>query len=438
MAGESERFATQHPRSAAAWRRARRSLPGGVPMLWMTKWASPFPPFVERASGAHFWCLDGHDYVDFCLGDTGAMTGHGPAATLAALERQLPNGITHMLPTEDAAAAGEALRGRFGLPFWQFTLSATDANRHAIRLARQITGRPLILVHNGCYHGSVDETFASLDDGAVVPRRGNLGPPVDPAETTRVVEINDVDALERALRDERVAAVLIEPALTNIGIVLPDPGYLDAVRRLTQETGTLLIIDETHTLCAGPGGYTREHSLKPDFLVVGKAIGGGIPVGAYGLTADVARLIHENTELEDVDVGGVGGTLAGYALGMAAIHATLAEVLTEKAYGQMVPLAERWAAGVEDALAERDVPWHVTRLGCRAEYHFLKEAPRNGGEAAAAADFELERFLHLFALNRQVLLTPFHNMALMSPVTTEADVDAHTAVFREALTQLFG
>ena len=406
-------------------------------MAWMQKWASPFPPFVKRASGAHFWCLDGHEYVDFCLGDTGAMTGHAPPATLAAVARQLPNGLTHMLPTEDAAAAGEALQDRFGLPFWQFTLSATDANRHAIRLARQITGRSRILVHNGCYHGSVDETFAVLEGGQVRPRRGNLGPPVDPVQTTRVVEINDLDGLQRALADRQVAVMLLEPALTNIGIVLADPGYHDAVRRLTREAGTLLIVDETHTLCVGPGGYTREHGLKPDFLVVGKAIAGGIPAGAYGFTADVARQIEAHTELEDVDVGGIGGTLAGYALSTAAIRATLADVLTEEAYARMIPLAERWASGVSAALAEREVPWHVTRLGCRAEYHFLPDEPRNGGEAAAAADFELERFLHLYALNRRVLLTPFHNMALMSPVTTEADVDRHTQMFREALTELF-
>lgn len=437
MAAESAKFAAQHPRSGAAWERAQGSLLGGVPMAWMTKWASPFPPFVERAEGAHFWCLDGHAYVDFCLGDTGAMTGHSPPASMAAVQRQLRHGITHMLPTVAAAEAGEALQARFGLPFWQFTLSATDANRHAIRLCRQITGRSKILVHNGCYHGSVDETFAALENGRVVPRRGNVGPPVDPAETTRVVEFNDAVALEAALADGQVAAVLLEPALTNIGIVLPDPGYHDAVRRLTRDSGTLLIVDETHTICTGPGGYTRAFGLQPDLFVIGKPIGSGIPAGAYGFTREVADGILASTELEDVDVGGIGGTLAGYALSLSAIAATLTDVLTDDAYGRMIPLAQRWAAGVDAAIHEWRVPWHVTRLGCRAEYHFLAEAPRNGGQAGAAMDFELERFLHLYALNRGVLLTPFHNMALMSPATTSADVDRHTQMFREALAALF-
>ena len=408
-------------------------------MNWMAKWAGPFPVFVESAQGASFRDVDGNAYVDFCLGDTGAMAGHSPAPTVAAVEAQLSRGITHMLPTEDAAAVGEELTRRFGLPLWQFTLTATDANRFSLRLARLVTGRPKVVVHDHCYHGTVDEGFAWLTpEGRVEARRGNLGPAVDPALTTKVVPFNDVEALERALAPRDVAVVMIEPALTNVGIVLPEPGYLDAVRELTRRTGTLLLIDETHTFCDGPGGYTRVHGLEPDILVIGKAIGGGIPVGTYGMTAALAERVATRTTLEDADVGGIGGTLSGNALSLAAVRATLGEVLTDEAFARMIPLAERWERGVAEVIAANEAPWHVTRLGCRAEYHFRPTPPRTGAEQWAAGDFELERYLHLHALNRGILLTPFHNMALVCPATTEADVDRHTEAFAEAVEALFG
>lgn len=439
MAAETAAFERANPRSRALFERAKGSLLDGVPMNWMVKWAGPFPLFVDTASGAHFTDVDGHEYADFCLGDTGAMAGHGPEATIRAVERQMRRGITHMLPTEDAIVAADELRRRFGPRYWQFTLTATDANRFAIRLARHITGRPKILVHNHNYHGSVDETFGWIGpDGAVEKRRGNIGAPVEPSETTRIVEINDLEALERELAHGDVAAALMEPALTNVGIVLPDPGYHEAVRELTRIHGTLLINDETHTICAGPGGYTGAHSLKPDMLTIGKTIGGGIPAGAYGFTEEVGERIRASIAWEDSDVGGIGGTLAGNALTLAAIRATLAEVLTDEAFARMIPLAERWAAGVTGVLRAHDVPWHVTRLGARAEYHFIPSPPRNGSEQWAHGDAELERFLHLWAMNRGVLMTPFHNMALMSPATTEADVDRHTEVFRAAVEALFG
>ena len=439
MAAETERFAAGHPRSRALHERARASLVDGVPMNWMVKWAGPFPLFVETAAGSHFTCVDGHDYIDFCLGDTGAMAGHGPAPTIAAVEHQLRRGITHMLPTEDAIRAAEELGRRFGLPYWQFTLSATDANRFSLRLARHISGRSTVVVHDHCYHGSVDESFAELDAaGRVVARPGSIGPAVDVALTTRVVDYNDIDGLARALADRDVAAVLIEPALTNVGIVLPEPGYLDAVRRLTRETDTILIIDETHTICAGPGGATGLWDLDPDMLVIGKTIGGGIPAATYGMSAEIAERVRRSITVEQSDVGGIGGTLAGYALSLTAIRATLDEVLTDAAFAAMLPLGERWAAGVERVLREHEVPWHVTRLGARAEYHFVPESPRTGRELAAGADVDLERFLHLWHMNRRQLLTPFHNMALMAPTTTADDVDAHTAVFEEAVVALFG
>ncbi|MDQ3128863.1 MAG: aspartate aminotransferase family protein [Chloroflexota bacterium] len=436
LAAELDRFARAHPRSGKLHEQAKASLLDGVPMNWMNEWASPFPLFVESASGAGFRCVDGHDYVDFCLGDTGAMAGHGPAATIAAVERQMRRGITHMLPTEDAIAAGEELTRRFGLPLWQFTMTATDANRFSIRLARAITGRSKILVHDECYHGSVDETLATLDtEGRVVATDLNIGPPVDPALTTRVVPFNDAPALERALDEGDVAAVLVEPALTNVGIVLPEPGYHDALRELTRRAGTVLIIDETHTICAGPGGMTARDGLEPDMLVIGKTIGGGIPAGTYGMTQAIAERVR--TVLPPrADIGGIGGTLAGYALSLAAIRATLSEVLTDEAFERMIPLAERWEAGVNEVIGSRGVPWHVTRLGARAEYHFSATRPRDGAEKVASDDPLLNRYLHLALMNRGVLMTPFHNMALMSPATVAADVDRHTEVFDEAVAAL--
>ena len=437
-AREEARFAGTHPRSRELAERAQATLFEGVPMPWMRKWPGGFPVFVREAKGAHFVDVDGIEYMDFCLGDTGAMTGHAPAPTLRAIAEQAARGITSMLPSEDALWVSQELERRFGLPSWQFALSATDANRFSIRLARHVTDRPKVLVFNWCYHGTVDESFATLRDGEVVARSGNLGPPVSPAETTRVVEFNDVDGLERELAHGDVALVLTEPALTNIGIVHAEAGFHDALRELTRAHGTLLAIDETHTICCGPGGFTAAHGLEPDIVTIGKPIAGGIPAAAYGFSQELADRLAGTIELEDVDVGGIGGTLAANALSFAAMRATLAEVLTEEAFARMFALAERWTDGVETAIADARLPWHVTRLGCRAEYLFGPDRPRNGSEAHAAGNFPLESYLHLFALNRGILLTPFHNMALMSPATTEADVDRHTAVFREAVLELAG
>jgi glutamate-1-semialdehyde 2,1-aminomutase len=436
MQREQQRFVNDRPKSRALFERAGKSLLGGVPMNWMIKWAGAFPPFVREAQGAHFFDVDGHRYIDFCLGDTGAMTGHSPFATVKAMEEQARRGLTLMLPTEGAIFVAEELQQRFGLPFWQFALTATDANRFSIRLARHITQRSKILVFNWCYHGTVDESFITLKDGVAKARRGNIGPPVDPAVTTRVVEFNDLPGLEKALAPADVACVLAEPVMTNVGIVHPEPGYHKALRELTKKSGTLLIIDETHTICAGPGGYTRAENLDPDFFVFGKAIAGGVPGAAYGFTDAMAKAIARSQNLEDCDTGGIGGTLAGNALSLAAMRSTLTKVLTKDAFAHAIPLAERWTAAVEKAIREFDMPWHVTRLGCRAEYQFSSKRPKNGSEAHAAMDFELERFMHLYAMNRGILMTPFHNMALMSPQTDPSDIDQHTRVFREAVKEL--
>ena len=434
---ERAAFVNAHPQSLALHHQAGESLFGGVPMNWMNRWPGPFPLFVAEAQGARVTDVDGHDYVDLCLGDTGAMCGHAPPATVAAIADQAARGITTMLPTADAEWVGAELARRFGLPIWQIALSATDANRFALRFCRAITGRPKILVFNWCYHGTVDETFAVLGpDGTVQPRPGNLGPQVDPAVTTRVVEFNDLEALERALAMGDVACVLAEPALTNIGIVLPDPGFHAELRRLTREAGTLLIIDETHTLCAGPGGYTAAYGLEPDLITLGKPIAGGVAAAAYGFTMEVAEALRGPViDSPDADVSGVGGTLTANALTLAAMRATLGEVLTDDAWETMIPLAGRWAHGVGEVIAAADLPWTVQQLGCRAEYWFCPP-PRNGGQAAAAVDHELDAFMHLYALNRGVLLTPFHNMALMSPATTATDVDRHTDVFASAVAEL--
>jgi glutamate-1-semialdehyde 2,1-aminomutase len=436
---ERASFRESHPTSRRLAEEAKASLLFGVPMNWMTRWPGDHPIFVERAEGARFVDVDGIGYVDLCLGDTGGMAGHAPKRSLDAISEQAAKGITLMLPTEDAAWVGSELTRRFDLPYWSFTLTATDANRFVIRWAREITGRGKIAVHNWCYHGSVDETFATLDErGNVIEREGNTGKPVPLELTTRVVEFNDLEGLEAALSHGDVAACLFEPALTNIGIVLPDEDYHRRVRELCTKYGTLLIIDETHTISAGPGGCTKAWGLEPDFVTIGKTLGAGIPSAAYGVTQAMSDRIHAETDWRNADVGGTGGTLAGNALSLAAMRATLGEVLTDQAFERMIELGERFEAGVADVIAGRGLPFHVTRLGCRIEYLFRPDRARNGSEAAAGQDEELDGFIHLYLLNRGILMTPFHNMALMSPATTVEDVDRHTEVFAQAADELIG
>ncbi|WP_327229562.1 transaminase [Streptomyces murinus] len=440
LARESAEAERRNPRSRAAYAGADH-LFGRVPMTWMNKTAGAFPRYLAGARGARVSDVDGHEYIDFCLGDTGAMAGHSPAAVTEAVQRRFAElgGATAMLPTEDAEWVGAELTRRFGLARWSFSLTATDANRWAIRLARAVTGRPKILFNSYCYHGSVDESLiVAGPDGEGRARPGNVGAPCEVTLTSRVAEFNDLAALERELAHGDVAAVLMEPALTNIGIVLPEPGYLAGVRELTRRHGTLLINDETHTFSAGPGGCTGAWDLEPDMLTIGKAIGGGIPAGAYGLSAELADRLLARGDLDLVDMGGVGGTLAGNALSVAATRATLEHVLTDAAFDRMGKLCERFEAGVRAGIEAHTLPWSVSRLGARTEYRFTAPAPRTGTESAAAADADLEDFLHLYLANRGILLTPFHNMALMCPDTTERDVDRHTEVFAAALAELAG
>jgi glutamate-1-semialdehyde 2,1-aminomutase len=432
---ERAAFAARNPRSAEEYAKAKH-LFGRVPMTWMNKNAAGFPLYLATARGATLTDVDGHEYTDFCLGDTAAMAGHAPPATAAAVRRQFEQGACAMLPTPDAAWVGEELTRRFGVTQWSFALTATDANRWAIRLLRAVTGRPRILFNSYCYHGSVDESLITIEGGTPQSREGNVGAPCDVTLTSRVAEYNDLEGLERELAHGDVAAVVMEPALTNIGIVLPEEGYLAGVRELTRRHGTYLVNDETHTFSAGPGGATGRWGLQPDVVTIGKAIGGGIPAAAYGLSEALAADIGSRTDLDLIDMGGVGGTLAGNALSIAATRATLEHVLTDEAFTRMEALAARFEAGVQQVIDAHELPWSVSRLGARVEYRFANPAPRTGTQSAHAADADLEDYLHVYLANRDILLTPFHNMALMSPATTAAQVDQHQMVLETAISEI--
>ena len=442
IAREQDTFAANNPKSLDLFQEARATLLAGVPMTWMASWPGGYPLTFDQAHGNRVTDVDGHTYIDFCLGDTGAMTGHSPEPVVRAVRERLETkgGVTTMLPTADSTVVGAQLQQRFGLPFWSFTLSATDANRFVLRMLRQITKRPFILVYSECYHGSVDETVVKLDPGTgtTVRKPGNVGPDVDPTLTSKCVEFNDVEGLRAALAPRDVACVLLEPAMTNIGIVPPAPGYLAKLEEICHETGTLIIYDETHTFSAGTGGCTRAWGLHPDAVTLGKALGAGIPIGAFGLSAAVAERVLGDPEADLVSEGGVGGTLAGNALSAAAARATLEHVLTEENFATMIALSTRFTEGVQATLDRQRIPWCIVQLGARAEYRFCPEVPINGGVSFAANDFDLDEYLHTYMANRGILMTPFHNMALMCPDTITADVDRHTEVFAQAVDDLVG
>lgn len=413
---------------------ATETLLHGVPMPWMSRWAGGVPLYLDGARGCRVTDVDGHEYVDIALGDTGAMPGHSPQPTVDAVIARLRDrgGITTMMPTADATAVGAELARRWGLPAWQFSLTATDANRFALRIARQLTGRPKIAIHQWSYHGSVDETIACLGpDGAVVAKPGNVGRPVDLHHTTRIAEFGDVDAMTTVLEHGDVAALIAEPALTNVGMVLPPDGYWPAVEEICRETGTLLIYDETHTMNAAPGGCVQLWGLSPDMVTMGKALGAGIPIGAYGLTAELRDRVHADTEGDYFDWGGVGGTLAGNALSLAAARATLTEVLTDDAYARMHAVCDHYVASVREIFSRHGLPWSIVQLGSRAEFWFTDDELRTGSDAHAVIDPLLDAVVHAALLNRGVVLTPFHNMALIGPSTTETDIDTVLAALDE-------
>jgi len=422
-ARERERYILENPASAALAAEACQHLLFGVPLHWMNDWGTPFALHVDRAQGAKVIDVDGHERVDFCLGDTGAMFGHSPQPVAAALQSQATRGYTTMLATADASEVARLLAQRFGLPFWQFALSATDANRYIVRWIRAATGRNKILVFNGCYHGTIEDVFVDLVNGQPVQRDSLLGQVHDLTAHTVVVEFNDLSALDAALAAGNVACVLAEPVMTNIGMVLPDPGYWTQAQQIIRRHGALLVMDETHTISTGPGGYARAHGIEPDALVLGKPVGGGVPCAVYGMTSALAtRAVKAKTDAPPGH-SGIGTTLTGNMLSMSAMRAALSHVMTAKAYQHMLPLAERLADGLRAATVRHRLPWCVTQVGARVEFQFCATPPRNGTEAEAILDGQLEHLIHLGLLNRGVLITPFHNMMLVCPSTTEDDVE---------------
>ena len=426
-------FVQRNPQSRQLAERAGQHLLFGVPLHWMTDWGTPFALQVVNARGATLTDADGHDFSDFCLGDTAAMFGHSPNAVVQALASQATRGLSAMLPGADAAAVGDLLTARFGLPFWQFATTATDANRFVLRWLRAASGRKRIIVFNGCYHGTVDDVFVELVNGKPVQRASLLGQVHDLTAHTAVVEFNDLDALARELAEGDVACVLAEPAMTNIGMVLPEPGYWPAAQALIERHGAALVFDETHTISCGPGGYARAHGLQPDALVLGKPIGGGLPCAVYGFSAAWAERAVRAKRSAPSGHSGIGTTLSGNLLAMAAMRATLTELMTTTTYAPMLALSGTLAAGLRERIAHRRLPWCVTRLGARSEFQFCATPPRNGSEAAAAFDTELERLIHLALLNRGVLITPFHNMMLVCPATTAHDVQRLLDAFDDVL-----
>ena len=435
-AEEVAHYRASRPQSAALAQCTAQHWLFGVPLHWMRDWSMPHPLFVASAQGNRITDTDGHEYADFCLGDTGAMFGHAPAAVARAVSGQMQRGLTAMLPSADAAAAGELLSRRFGLPYWQAALSASDANRFLIRWARAITGRPQLLVFNGCYHGTVDDVFVDLVDGVPQMRDSLLGQVYPLTEHTRVVEFNDLAALEAALKDRQVACLLAEPALTNIGMVLPQADFWAQAQALCRRYGSLLIMDETHTLSSGPGGYCRQAGITPDMLVLGKPIAGGVPCAVYGMSAETAAAAVAGKGAAPPGHSGIGTTLSANLLALAAMRATLEEVMTDAAYTHMLAMADAVADGLEAAMAELSLPWCVTRLGARCEFQFSPVPPRNGTEAGARLDDALSQAIHLYLLNRGVLITPFHNMLLMCPHTQRNDCDRLLIYWREAVQKL--
>ena len=420
---EKALFLQRNPKSRTLADQSSKHWLRGVPMHWMVDWGTPFPLFIAHATGVDLSDADGNTYVDFCLGDTGAMFGHSPKALAETLRQASEDGFTTMLPSPDAPIVGQLLTERFGLPVWQVTATASDANRAVLRWCRAITGRRKIVVFNGCYHGAVDETFVGLDNGRQVPDPALIGEPHDLNELTKVVEFNDIAALEAALAPGDVACVLAEPVMTNIGMVLPDEGFLDAVRAITRRTDTLLVLDETHCMSSGPGGYSGAHGLKPDAIVLGKPIAGGVPAAVYGFSEEAAGRIRAYLETRTPGRSGIGTTLSGSKLQLALMRTMLETYFTKEAFAPLIELATRLEKGIADVIIKYGAPWHVVRVGARVEFMCSPKRPRNGGEAALIIHRPIDTAIHHYLLNRGVVITPFHNMMLICPSTTKAHVE---------------
>ncbi|SEO11801.1 glutamate-1-semialdehyde 2,1-aminomutase [Gemmobacter aquatilis] len=434
---EAKRFATARPQTQAALQKGSAHFLDGVPMHWMKDWPMPFPMLVTKAKGARIEDLDGFGIDDFCLGDTGSMFGHSPAPVAKAIRKQAGRGLTYMLPTEDALAAAALLTERFGAFKWQIATTATDANRFALRVARAVTGRPKVLVFNGCYHGTLDDTMVELQGGKTANRQGLVGQITDLSHTATCVEFNDLAAVEAALLTGEIAAVLTEPVMTNSCMVLPEAGFHDGLRTLTRRHGALLIIDETHTISSGLGGYTSVHSLSPDMFVVGKCVAGGLPTAVWGMRAEVAARFAAYNEARPAGHSGMGTTLSANPLQFACLKANLAEVMTAKAYAHMEKGAERLSTGLRKVIEKHRAPWHVVRVGARVEFICAPGPLKNGTEAATAHQPEIEAALHTALLNRGCLIAPFHNMMLVSPATKKRQIDRLIAAFDDILTELF-
>ena len=438
LAREKALYVQRNPKSAELSVTTARHWLRGVPMHWMVDWGLPFPLFVAEARGNRLTDADGNSYVDFCLGDTGAMFGHSPEPLAEALCEAGSRGLTTMMPSPDAAAVGALLADRFGLPCWQVTATASDANRSVLRWARAITGRARILVFSGCYHGAVDETFVELQDGKPVHATGLIGEPRDLTVNTKVVEFNDIPALRAALAPRDVACVLAEPIMTNTGMVLPDPGFLEALRAITRETGTILVIDETHTMSSGAGGYARATGLEADAIVLGKPIAGGIPAAVYGFSAAIADRIGDFLATRQPGHSGIGTTLSGSAIQLALIRRMLETYFTDETFAPLAKLAERLETGIAATIARHRMPWHVVRVGARVEFMCCPDRPRNGTESARVIHRPIDQAIHHYMLNRGVVITPFHNMLLICPATTAADVDRMVGLLDTCLTELRG
>ena len=437
VAHEIDLFKQRHPKSRALSEDSQRHFLFGLPMHWMQDWPMPYTLHIQEAKGSRLLDADGHTYIDFCLGDTGAMFGHSPNMWAQEVSAQLARGMTAMLPSAELPRLGLALTERFGMSHWQMALSASDANRFLLRWARAVTKRPNILVFDGCYHGAVDDTLVDCDvHGHTVPRPSMLGQVHNHHERTRVVPFNDLNALEFALRDSQVACLLAEPALTNCGMVLPDIGFWEQAQTLCQRYGTLLCIDETHTLSTGLGGYCQTHGLTPDALVMGKAVAGGWPCALYGVRASLAQDMMDAKAAAPSGHSGIGTTLTGGLLTTHALIAALDHLHNQANYDHMITLCHALNGGLQSRIKANNMPWTVTQLGARLELQFMPNPARHAEDIRRADQTELEQYLHLFMINRGIVLTPFHNMMLCAPTTTLDDVHVFLNAFEEWVQQV--